>query len=213
MSLNNLNKIMDKRTVEVSLQTAREWYKSGNKALKEVALQAFSEEELTRESFRDIKTIDDAIEYLKSNNMCYDLIEEYHYAPEGSYSETLAAYRIVVAALTNNEGRKLKTGDCYFPVVQFCEIGKEKNCWGSKKIGTIKHDGKKYAVVGGHANYGTSAGIGAFLSYDGVSYSWTHVGFRSVSSKEIAQYISEQFGRLLFEVHYGGVNCDWKWVD
>lgn len=48
MSLNNLNKIMDKRTVEVSLQTAREWYKSGNKALKEVALQAFSEEELTR---------------------------------------------------------------------------------------------------------------------------------------------------------------------
>lgn len=203
---------MNKRTVEVSLQTAREWYKSGNKALKEVALQAFSEEELTS-SFRDIKNIGDAIEYLKSNKMCSDLIEEYNCAPENSYTETLAAYRIVVAALTNNEERKLKTGDCWFPVVQFCEIGKEKNCWGNKKIGTIKHDGKKYAVVGGYANAGASAGLGHFSSDIGVSSSWTTVGFRSVSSKEIAQHISEQFGRLLFEVHYGGVNCDWEWID
>lgn len=165
------------------------------------------------EHWKFIKTIDDAIEYLKSNNMCYDLIEEYHYAPEGSYSETLAAYRIVVAALTNNEERKLKTGDCYFPVVQFCEIGKEKNCWGSKKIGTIKHDGKKYAVVGGYANYGGDAGLGSFGSTYGVSYSTAYVGFRSVSRREIAEHISKYFGRLLFEVHYGGVNCDWKWIN
>lgn len=203
---------MNKRTVEVSLQTAREWYKSGNKALKEVALQVFSKEELTP-SFRDIKTLDDAMDYLNSNNMCADLIEEYNYAPENSYTETIAAYRIVVAALTNNEERKLKTGDCWFPVVQFCEIGKEKNCWGNKKIGTIKHDGKKYAVVGGYANYGADAGLGRFASYNGVSYSSANVGFQSVSSKEIAEYISEQFGKLLFKVHYGGVNCDWEWID
>lgn len=204
---------MNKRTVEVSLQTAREWYKSGNKALKEVALQAFTEEELTRKSFRDIKNIDDACDYLTEKGICEDLLEEYRYAPEGSYSEKLAAYRIVVAALTDNEERKLKTGDCYFPVVQFCEIGKEKNCWGNKKLGTIIHDGKKYAVVGGNAASGTHAGLGAFYSGCSVSYSGTHVGFRSVSSKEIAEYISEQFGRLLFEIHYGGVNCNWKWVD
>lgn len=203
---------MNKRTVEVSLQTAREWYKSGNKALKEVALQAFSEEELTS-SFRDIKNICDAIEYLKSNKMCPDLIEEYNRAPRNSYTETLAAYRIVVAALTNNEERKLKTGDRWFPVIQFCEIGKEENCWGNKKIGTIKHDGKKYAVVGGYSNGGAYAGLGDFGSFAGVSGSGSGVGFRSVSSKEIAQHISEWFGRLLFEVHYGGVNCDWEWVD
>lgn len=204
---------MDKRTVEVSLQTAREWYKSGNKALKEVALQAFAEEELTRKSFRDIKTVDDAIQYLRDNRLCEDLIEEFENAPCDSYSEKLCEYRIVVAALTNNGERKLKTGDCWFPVVQFCEIGKEKNCWGSKKIGTIKHDGKKYAVVGGYATSSAYAGLGYFNSVGGVSAFNAHIGFRSVSSKEIAQYISEQFGRLLFEVHYGGVNCDWEWVD
>lgn len=203
---------MDKRTVEVSLQTAVEWYKSGNKALKEAALQAFSEEELVS-LFSDIKDVDDAIEYLKSKDMCHDLIREYYCAPDYSYTETLAAYRIVVAALTDNEERKLETGDCYFPIVQFCEIGKEKTCWGSKKIGTIKHDGKKYVVVGGRASYCALAGLGGFPSVPGVSYSWTNVGFRSVSSKEVAQYISEQFGRLLFEVHYGGINCDWEWVD
>ena len=40
---------MEKRKVEVSLAKAREWYKSGNKALKEVALHAFTEEELEGE--------------------------------------------------------------------------------------------------------------------------------------------------------------------
>lgn len=204
---------METRNVEVSLQTAREWYKSSNKALKEVALQAFSKEELTCKSFRDIKTFEDAYKYLKDNEMCKDLLYEYKCAASKSYSEKLCEYRIVIAALTNNEERKLKTGDCYFPVVQFCEIGKEKNCWGSEKIGTIEHDRKKYAVVSGCTNNGANAGLGNFRPADGVSNSWTHVGFRSVSRREIAEHISKYFGRLLFEVHYGGVNCDWKWVN
>lgn len=204
---------MDKRTVEVSLETAREWYKSDNKALKEVALQAFTEKELTRESFRDIKTFEDAFAYLKNNDICEDLIREYNNSLNGSYSETICKYRIVAAALTNNEERKLNTGDRYYPLIQFCEIGKEKNCWGSVKVGTIKHEEKKYAVVGGHATNGTYAGLGYFHSLLGVSLSNATVGFQSVPSKEIAQYISEQFGRLLFEVQYGGTNCDWQWVD
>ena len=38
---------MEKRTLKVDLNTAKEWYKSGNEALKELALQVFTEEELT----------------------------------------------------------------------------------------------------------------------------------------------------------------------
>lgn len=37
-------------------------------------------------------------------------------------------------------------------------------------------------LVGGNANYGAGAGLGYFHSFDGVSYSWTTIGFRSVSS-------------------------------
>jgi hypothetical protein len=36
-----------KRTLQIDLPKAREWYTSSNKALKELALQVFSEEELT----------------------------------------------------------------------------------------------------------------------------------------------------------------------
>ena len=204
---------MDERTIKISFQTAKKLYKSDNKALKEVALQAFSEEELTSKSFRDIETFEDACKYLEDNNICKDLLYEYTHVENGSYSETLCKYRIIVAALTNNEKRNLDTGDCYMPIVQFCELGKEKNCYGNKKLGTIKHEGKKYAVVGGSAIYCTSAGLGCFNSFNGVSYTNTGVSFRSVSSHEIAEYISEQFGRLLFEVLYKGTNCNWEWVD
>lgn len=172
-----------------------------------------------KEHWKNIKTFLDAYIYVRRylHTECQDLIEEYdilnNAGLNNTYTSYLVSYRIVVAALTNNEERKLKTGDCWFPVVQFCEIGKEKNCWGDKRIGTIEHDGKKYAIVGGHADHGAYAGLGGFASGNGVSRSWTGVGFRSVSRYEIAEHISKYFGRLLFEVHYGGVNCDWKWVD
>ena len=38
---------MEKRNLKVDLNTAKEWYKSGNEVLKELALQVFTEEELT----------------------------------------------------------------------------------------------------------------------------------------------------------------------
>lgn len=165
------------------------------------------------EHWKSIKSVGDAINYLESKDMCADLINEYRNTPCDSYSEKLTAYRIVVAALTNNEQRHLTTGERWFPVIQFCKPGKEKNCWGSKIIGTIESEGQKYSVVGGHAHSGSAVGLGYFHSVDAVSYSWASVGFRSVSRCEIALHISEHFGRLLFDVHYGGVNCDMKWVN
>lgn len=165
------------------------------------------------EHWKSIKSVGDAINYLESKDMCADLINEYRNTPCDSYSEKLTAYRIVVAALTNNEQRHLTTGERWFPVIQFCKPGKEKNCWGSKIIGTIESEGQKYSVVGGGADNGANAGLGGFYSTLAVSLSWTNVGFRSVSRCEIALHISEHFGRLLFDVHYGGVNCDMKWVN
>ena len=165
------------------------------------------------EHWKLITSVYDAVKYLESKCMCIDLIEELQNAPSGSYSEKLAGYRIVVAALTNNEERHLTTGERWFPVVQFCKPSKEKNCWGNKVIGTIESEGQRFTVVGGYAADGASAGLGYFTSSLGVSNSAANVGFRSVSQREIAEHISKYFGRLLFEVHYGGVNCNWEWVD
>ena len=61
---------MEERNITVTLNKAKEWFNSGNATLKEIALQAFSEEELTAFDFTKIKTFEDALttlEYSKSN--------------------------------------------------------------------------------------------------------------------------------------------------
>lgn len=162
--------------------------------------------------FDIVKDLDSAVRYLNYKRLCSDLLQEYAIAPPNSYSSKVAAYRIVVAALTSNEKRSLTKGERWYPVVQFCKPGKESNCLGKKVIGKILSEGEEYNVVGGSALHGGSAGLGCFSSLCGVSSSWFPVGFRSVSSRRAAEHIAEHFGRLLFEVHYGGLNCDWLWL-
>ena len=164
--------------------------------------------------WKHITTFEDALFYVKNYlPECKDLLISYNKSIPDSYEHSVVCYRIVVAALTNNEKRHLTTGDKWYPVVQFCRPKDRNNCWGSVLIGTIESEGARYSVVGGSADGGASAGLGPFHSFYGVSDSYADIGFRSVSSKEIAQHISTYFGKLLFDVHYGGTNCDWKWVE
>lgn len=134
-------------------------------------------------------------------------------AKGGSYEESLYAYRMVVAVLTNNEKNYLVSGDRYTPYVDFCDPGKEKNCDGKTIVGHIESEGRKFTVVGGGATNGTYAGLGNFYSSRCMSLSGTSVGFRSVSSRKIAEHISKYFGRLVFDIMYGAANCDYKWID
>ena len=206
---------MEKRNVEITLDTAKKWYYGDDESLKEVALQAFTKDELEEKHWKRITTIKDAVDYLIKKGMCKNLITEYvNLYSHQPYIAKVLEYQIVVAALTNNEERHLTTGDRWFPIVQFCRPQDRKNCWGNVYIGTIKSEGKIYDVVGGNAPYSGSTGLGSFYSPAGVSNSGSYLGFRSVSaSREIAEHISKYFGKLLFEVHYGGTNCDWKWIE
>ena len=165
------------------------------------------------DTMESIKTIEDAVEFLIDNEICEDLQYILYKIPNTSFEWKVAAYRAVVAAITYNEQRHLTTGERWFPTIEFCRPGKLKNCCGDIVIGRIKSEGEEFNVVGGHASNGASAGLGSFYSVNGVSRAWANVGFRSVGSKKAALYISKQFGKLLFEVSYGGTNCDWKWID
>ena len=159
-----------------------------------------------------IKTIDDAIQFLSNKGICEDILYSLSKLPENSFEWKVAAYRAVIAAVTYNEQRHLTTGERWFPSIEFCRPGKLKNCWGDTIIGRIKSEGEEFDVVGNAADNGASTGIGYFQPTAGMSAAWAHVGFRSVGSKKAALYISKQFGKLLFEVSYGGTNCDWKWI-
>ena len=164
--------------------------------------------------WKHITTFEDALVYVRNHlPECEDLLISYNKSALNSYERKVASYRIVVAALTNNEKRHLTTGDKWYPVVQFCRPKDKNNCWGNVLIGTIESEGEEYSVVGGIATGSANSGLGDFYLKGCVSSSATSVGFQSVSSKEIAQHISTYFGKLLFDVHYGGTNCDWKWVE
>lgn len=158
-----------------------------------------------------VKTLKEAA--MIAESLYPELYKKWVGAKGGSYEESLYAYRMVVAVLTNNEKNHLVSGDRYIPYVDFCDPGKEKNCDGKTIVGHIESEGRKFTVVGGCAASGGYAGLGHFNSYNGVSHSAATVGFRSVSSRKIAEHISKYFGRLVFDIMYDAANCDYKWID
>lgn len=48
---------METRTIKITFNKAKEWYNSNNPSLKEVALQAFSEEELKQIDLKEVITL------------------------------------------------------------------------------------------------------------------------------------------------------------
>ena len=163
-------------------------------------------------NMENIKNIDDAIRFLVKNEIGDDILNTLSKLLPNSFEWKVAAYRAVVAAITYNEHRHLTTGERWFPTIEFCQPKRLKNCCGDIVVGRIKSEGEEFDVVGGYAHYCAAAGFGGFGSGVGVSYAWADIGFRSVGSKKAALYISKQFGKLLFEVSYGGINCDWRWM-
>lgn len=164
------------------------------------------------DTMESIKTIEDAAKFLADKRICEDILDSLSRLPKDSFEWKIAAYRAVVAAVTYNEHRHLTTGERWFPTIEFCRPGKLKNCCGDIVVGRIKSEGEEFDVMGGSVNDGTNAGLGNFHSSYSVSTAWATLGFRSVGSKKAALYISKQFGKLLFEVSYGGTNCDWRWM-
>ena len=164
------------------------------------------------DTMESIKTIKDAAKFLADKRICEDILDSLSRLPKDSFEWKIAAYRAVVAAVTYNEQRHLTTGERWFPTIEFCRPGKLKNCCGDIVVGRIKSEGEEFDVVGRHALGSTNAGLSNFNSNNSVSNTWTSIGFRSVGSKKAALYISKQFGKLLFEVSYGGTNCDWRWM-
>ena len=165
--------------------------------------------------WKEIKTVSQALDYCKKyfNKEYASLIATLNCLSIQEYEYWIVLYRLIVMAITDNEKASLTEGNIYYPYVQFCKLGREKNCWGDTTVGHISYEGNTYTVVGGDAYYGSWAGLGYFYSDDGVSHSFAGVGFRSVSLLEKAQHISKYFGKVVFYIMYGGTNCDWKWVD
>lgn len=199
-----------KRNVSITLEKAQEWYNSGNKSLKEIALQAFNEEEL-KFNFRNIKTLEDACNAL---NLDYkdvikkaDCIELYSKA-----SASIFKLNIVKKALNLdhnlNFAKDPKDSFVYYPYNPFVTKSstcykKELRAYEMRIIGKFNNDGEEYYLLGNSAYGNAHKGLSNFNSSLGVCYAFASCGFLGCANEEIAKHFSLYFGVLITKAKYG----------
>lgn len=210
---------METRNVTLTLEKAIEFYNSGNTALREVALQAFTKEELTNPEYTNIKTFEDAcaaigLSMYKANAYIKAILLK---GEVGISQHLVAIYKldIIRKALNGTDWKpKMADGNTYYGWVKFYK--KSSNIPSNKRIiGKFIADGQKYLLAGGFQNYGFFTGIGAFDSdseYE-CGYLSVNLGLLCCKSAEIAQYMSEQFGKLIFDACYAQHIGAYKWID
>lgn len=206
---------METRNVTLTLQKAKEFYNSGNAALKEIALQAFTKEELTTPEYTYIKTFEDACKALGLNmdfvNFALCNMENI----EGGFGKHLTAiYKldIIRKALNGADWNpKMAEGNIYYGWVRFYKVPSHISPY-KKIIGKFIADGQEYFVVGGFIHYGCYDGLGDFYSEHKCGYLTADLGLLCCKSVEIAQYMSEQFGKLIFDACYAHHVGSYQWV-
>ena len=207
---------METRNVTLTLKKAREFYNSGNAALKEIALQAFTKEELTTPEYTNIKTFEDACKYLGLNmdfvNFALCNMENI----EGGFGKHLTAiYKLdIIRKALNGIGWKPKMAedDIYYGWVRFYKQSSDIPS-NKKIIGNFIADGQKYLLVGGLGHLGSCAGLGNLYSLCEYGTSDAHCGLLCCKSEEIAKYMSEQFGKIIFDAYYAQHIGAYKWID
>lgn len=199
---------MEKRNIEITLETAKEWYNS-NLILRDIALQAFSEEEL-KYNFENIKTFEDAC---KALNLCYKDVNLI-IANITMYSKASAAMlklNIIRKALNLGQNLHLtknpKDSYIYYPFNPFVTedstyYKSEINAGKIEIIGKFKNEEIIYNVLN-EPDYTSNYGLGRFDSKNGIGYANANFGLFGCTSKEIAQHFGKYFGMLITEAKYG----------
>lgn len=126
---------------------------------------------------------------------------------EGCFDNQEVALRklkVILKAL--NEGHKfdLIKGDVYYPWIRIVREDSMSSYRGSDytRNHKVSYNGKTYFLVGSSADIGAYDGLAFFYSYSGVGDSSADVGLFSCKTREIAQYVSRNFSRLIFEACY-----------
>lgn len=184
---------MDTRNVTVTLDKAREWYNSGNATLREVALQAFTEDELNV-SYVNIKKMEDVVDVLGITIM--DVMGIVKSLPS---KHLKAVYRtdLICKALNGGWEPSLVEGNVYYPRVEFYPHDKVSSNRKKDITDYFIYEGKKYALVGGDCYY-WSVGLGDFSGGD----SSCNAGLLGCKSREIAFHMSKYFAKEIFLACY-----------
>ena len=205
---------MEERNITVTLNKAKEWFNSGNATLKEIALQAFSKEELNRFDFTKIKTFEDALTALgyKESTKVYIRNTINDISMYSRSSAAMTKLNIIRKALNLSKDLYLtensKDSYIYYPCNPFVTKSStyyksDINSGKMKVIGKIKSEGEEYNVLCGRSYDDGGTGLGCFSFGSGVGHAIADIGFLGCANKEIAQHLGKYFGMLITEAKYG----------
>lgn len=198
---------MKKRNISITLNKAKDWFNSNIEPLKEIALQAFSEEELMQD-FRDITTFKKACEALNLNGDVMSIVAQ-NIAKNSKASAAMFKLNVIRKALNFGQDLHLTKdpeGSCiYYPynpiTIESSTFYRDDINSGKKEvIGKIKSEGIIYNVLGGSFDTGSGYGLSSFSGDR--SYANASIGFLGCANKEIAQHFGRYFGMLATEAKY-----------
>ena len=198
-------------TFDEMLSKAREWYNSGNSTPIELALKAFTENDLNQHSFNEIKSFEDACNVLGINYntvmICVNYIAAFSKA-----SAAMFKLNIVRKALNSGQDLHLtmnaKCSFIHYPCNPFVTESStyyedDINSGRIEIIGKIKSEGTLYDVLGGYTDEGGVSGFGSFNFYHDVGFADANFSFLGCVSKEIAKHLGKYFGMLITEAKFG----------
>ena len=197
---------MEERNVTITLAKAREWFNSGNAALREIALQAFDKDELTY-NFKNITTFKKACEVLGFHHDVSDV---------ATMSVSVAAMlKLSIIRRALNLGYDMhfaknpRNSFLYYPynplatIPEGCNYYKEQiNSGIFQIIGKVKIEGVEYNVLSGGITYDVNSGLGGFNYQTGICRCRSEVSLFGCATKEIAEHFGKYFGMLITTAKY-----------
>lgn len=108
-----------KRQIEIDIEQARKWYDSEDPTLRELALSAFTEDEINVTDYTQIKCVADAYRVMNIPECDALCTHNKFVAVYGEAAWAMAELRLVVAAIRKTAP---KTNYTYIPRLELCDL-------------------------------------------------------------------------------------------
>lgn len=204
---------METRNVALTLDKAREFYSRGG-FLAEIALQAYTKEELTIPEWQNIKTFEDACKALGITNYQLNLHIE-GTCNVSLYKHNIAIFKldIIRKALNGDWKPSLTRGPVFHPYVKIypaTEASEAARIYDLSIGRTFITDGDKYTLLGGSTCRFVNGICHCYEGRNGVTD--TDLSLTCCKSKEIAEHMSRYFSEEIFEACYVQYEGSYQWV-
>lgn len=211
---------MEERNITISLAQAKDWFNSGNKQLRELALQVFDIDELVND-FRCITTFKKACEVL---GYSYDHMVDIDKTLLSRSTSAMFKLNIIRRAL--NLGQEMhfaknpRNSYIYHPFNPFItkvegfRYYKDEINYGTMEIiGEIRPGGVSYYILNSIEYFHGSEGLGNFNYSTNSGLASNDSGFLGCATKEIAKHFGKYFGMLITTAKYADIINDFEVIE